>query len=145
MIRRPPRSTRTDTLFPYTTLFRSIRSESRAAVAVGITSFMEMPNTVPNALTQSLLEDKYQIAAVDSLANYSFYMGASHDNLEEVLKTDPERVCGVKAFMGSSTGTMLVDEEVTLEGVFSKVLRMFATNCEAEKTIRRKLDDYCEK
>src|SRR3546814_10693849 len=94
---------------------------------------MEMPNTVPNALTQSLLEDKYQIAAVDSLANYSFYMGASNDNLEEVLKTDPERVCGVKVFMESSTGNMLVDEEVTLEGIFSKVPMLIATHCEDEK------------
>src|SRR3546814_18776258 len=106
---------------------------------------MEMPNTVPNALTQSLLEDKYQIAAVDSLANYSFYMGASNDNLEEVLKTDPERVCGVKVFMGSSTGNMLVDEEVTLEGIFSKVPMLIATHCEDEKTIRRNLEDYREK
>src|SRR5690606_16409939 len=82
----------------------SIASEAKAAVAGGITSFMEMPNTVPNTLTQELLEEKYQLAATDSLANYSFYMGASNDNLEEVLKTDPEKVCGVKVFMGSSTG-----------------------------------------
>lgn len=123
----------------------TIGSESRAAVAGGITSFMEMPNTVPNALTQSLLEDKYRIAAADSLANYSFYMGASNDNLEEVLKTDPEKVCGVKVFMGSSTGNMLVDEESTLEGIFSNVPMLIATHCEDEKTIRRNLEIYREK
>src|SRR3569623_455306 len=92
-----------------------IHSESRAAVAGGITSFMEMPNTVPNTLTQELLEDKYQIAAKSSLANYSFFMGASNNNLEEVLKTDVKNVCGVKVFMGSSTGNMLVDNRDTLE------------------------------
>src|SRR5690606_13220023 len=88
--------------------------ESRAAVAGGTTSFMEMPNTIPNTLTQNLLEEKYQIAASQSLANYSFYMGAANDNLEQVLLTDPRRVCGVKVFMGSSTGNMLVDNESTL-------------------------------
>src|SRR3546814_11098109 len=103
---------------------------------------MEMPNTVPNALTQSLLEDKYQIAAVDSLANYSFYMGASNDNLEEVLKTDPERVCGVKVFMVYSTGNMQADEDVELEGIFSKVPMLIATHCGEERTIRRNLAAY---
>src|SRR5690606_26993019 len=83
--------------------------ESRAAVAGGTTSFMEMPNTVPNTLTQELLEDKYSIASQTSAANYSFYMGAANDNLEEVLKTNPHNVCGIKVFMGSSTGNMLVD------------------------------------
>ena len=83
--------------------------ESRAAVAGGTTSFMEMPNTVPNTLTQELLEEKYQIAARQSLANYSFYMGAANDNLDQVLRTDPRTVCGIKVFMGSSTGNMLVD------------------------------------
>ena len=92
----------------------TILSESRAAVAGGITSFMEMPNTVPNALTQTLLEDKYTIAQHNSPANYSFFMGASNDNLEEVLKTNEKNVCGVKIFMGSSTGNMLVDNETTL-------------------------------
>jgi dihydroorotase len=87
----------------------NIASESRAAVAGGITSFMEMPNTVPNALTQQLLQDKYDIAAKNSPANYSFFMGASNDNLDEVLRTDAKNVCGVKVFMGSSTGNMLVD------------------------------------
>ena len=92
----------------------TIRSESRAAVAGGVTSFMEMPNTVPNALTQGLLADKYAIAARSSMANYSFFMGASNDNLAEVLCTDPRSVCGVKVFMGSSTGNMLVDDEHVL-------------------------------
>lgn len=123
----------------------SIHSESRAAVAGGITSFMEMPNTVPNALTQEFLEEKYRIAAADSMANYSFYMGASNDNLEEVLKTDPLTVCGVKVFMGSSTGNMLVDEEETLEGIFSRVSMLIATHCEDEKTIRNNLENYREK
>lgn len=100
----------------------NIFTESRAAVAGGITSFMEMPNTVPNALTQELLEDKYQIAAKNSIANYSFFMGASNDNIEEVLKTDPRKVCGVKVFMGSSTGNMLVDNEQTLNNIFPKFL-----------------------
>lgn len=123
----------------------SIASEAKAAVAGGITSFMEMPNTVPNTLTQELLEEKYQLAATDSLANYSFYMGASNDNLEEVLKTDPEKVCGVKVFMGSSTGNMLVDDQTTLEGIFSNVPMLIATHCEDEGTIRRNLADYREK
>ena len=113
-----------------------IFSESRAAVAGGITSYMEMPNTVPNALTQELLQDKYDIAAQNSLANYSFFMGASNDNLEEVLKTDKKKVCGVKVFMGSSTGNMLVDESQTLEGLFSKVDMLIATHCEDEPTIK---------
>ncbi|QEC53422.1 dihydroorotase [Anseongella ginsenosidimutans] len=123
----------------------TIASESRAAVAGGITSFMEMPNTIPNALTQELLEDKYRIAAASSPANYSFYMGASNDNLEEVLKTNPETVCGVKVFMGSSTGNMLVDEESALEGIFSQVPLLIATHCEDERTIRRNLESYREK
>src|SRR5690554_3028886 len=92
-----------------------IYTEAKAAVAGGVTSFMEMPNTVPNTLTQELLEEKYQLAAQKSIANYSFYMGASNDNLEEVLKTDAAKVCGIKVFMGSSTGNMLVDNEQTLE------------------------------
>ncbi len=115
----------------------TIFTESRAAVAGGVTSFMEMPNTVPNALTQELLADKYAIGAKDSLANYSFFMGASNDNIEEVLKTNHTEVCGVKIFMGSSTGNMLVDEEATLEGLFSKVDMLIATHCEDEATIRR--------
>lgn len=111
-------------------------TESRAAVAGGITSYMEMPNTVPNALTQELLEEKYNRAAEVSLANYSFFMGASNDNLEEVLKTDPKKVCGVKVFMGSSTGNMLVDNKNTLQGIFAECPMLIATHCEDEETIR---------
>jgi dihydroorotase len=118
----------------------TIASEARAAVAGGITTFMEMPNTVPNALTQGLLEDKYQIAASSSIANFSFFMGASNDNLEEVLKTDGTKVCGVKVFMGSSTGNMLVDNEDTLRGLFERVPPMLiATHCEDEATVRANL------
>ncbi|MGW8122339.1 dihydroorotase [Roseivirga echinicomitans] len=113
-----------------------IYTESRAAVAGGITSFMEMPNTVPNTLTQELLEDKYQIAAKNSLANYSFFMGASNDNLSEVLKTDPRKVCGVKVFMGSSTGNMLVDNQKTLENIFENSPTLIATHCESEEIIQ---------
>lgn len=97
-----------------------IASEARAAVAGGVTSFMEMPNTVPNALNQTLLADKYDIGQASSLANYSFFMGASNDNLEEVLKTSKRDVCGLKIFMGSSTGNMLVDNVQTLEKLFSR-------------------------
>jgi len=121
---------------PGVTYKADIATESRAAVAGGITSFMEMPNTRPNTLTQGLLEDKYQLAASKSIANYSFYMGASNDNIEEVLRTNPEDVCGVKVFMGSSTGNMLVDDRSTLEGLFSQVDMLIATHCEDEKTIR---------
>ena len=121
----------------------TIATESRAAAAGGITSFMEMPNTVPNALTQELLEDKYQIAAKSSIANYSFFMGASNDNIEEVLKTDGKSVCGVKIFMGSSTGNMLVDSEKTLEDLFARVPPMLiATHCEDEATIRANIEKY---
>lgn len=120
-----------------------IASESKAAVAGGITSFMEMPNTVPNALTQEILEDKYQIAARSSIANYSFFMGASNDNLEEVLKTNGKNVCGVKIFMGSSTGNMLVDREKSLEDLFEKVPPLIiATHCEDEGTIRANIEKY---
>ncbi len=120
----------------------NIFTESRAAVAGGVTSFMEMPNTVPNALTQELLQDKYDIAAKSSLANYSFFMGASNDNIEEVLKTNPENVCGVKVFMGSSTGNMLVDNEKTLNNIFSQVPMLIATHCEDEGTIRTNTEKY---
>lgn len=116
-----------------------LSSESRAAVAGGITSFMEMPNTVPNALTQELLEEKYTAASSKSLANYSFYMGASNDNLEEVLKTDPAKVCGVKVFMGASTGNMLVDNPMVLEDIFKKSKSLIAVHCEDENTIRNNL------
>ncbi len=113
-----------------------IATESRAAVAGGITSFMEMPNTVPNTLTQELLEEKYARAAEVSAANYSFFMGASNDNLDEVVKTDPKTVCGVKVFMGSSTGNMLVDNKKTLEGIFKESPVLIASHCEDEETIR---------
>ncbi|MGZ3756793.1 MAG: dihydroorotase [Mucilaginibacter sp.] len=119
-----------------------IYSESRAAVAGGITSFMEMPNTVPNTLTQELLEDKYQIAAHNSLANYSFYMGASNDNLDEVLRTDIKNVCGIKVFMGSSTGNMLVDNPATLENLFMQSPMLIATHCEDEATIKSNFNHY---
>lgn len=122
----------------------NIYSESRAAVAGGTTTFMEMPNTNPQALTQELLEDKYQIAAKNSPANHSFYMGASNDNIEEVLKTNKSNVCGVKVFMGSSTGNMLVDNETTLNNIFSKVDMLIATHCEDEPTIKANLAKYKE-
>ncbi|MDP3468896.1 MAG: dihydroorotase [Daejeonella sp.] len=119
-----------------------IFTESRAAIAGGITSFMEMPNTVPNTLTQQLLEDKYQIAAKTSAGNYSFFMGAGNDNLDEVLKTDPKNVCGIKVFMGSSTGNMLVDNEKTLDGIFSRTPMLVATHCEDEATIRANAERF---
>ena len=123
----------------------NIATESRAAVAGGITSFMEMPNTVPNTLTQELLQDKYDIASKTSIGNYSFFMGASNDNLHEVLKTSHQDVCGIKIFMGSSTGNMLVDREATLEGLFSQVPPMLiATHCEDEGTIRANIEKYRE-
>lgn len=117
-------------------------TESRAAVAGGITTYMEMPNTVPNALTQELLEQKYQRAAQVSMANYSFFMGASNDNIEEVLKTDNQKVCGVKVFMGSSTGNMLVDAPDTLNKIFSEVPMLIATHCEDEATIRKNTIEF---
>lgn len=122
-----------------------IYTEAKAAVAGGVTSFMEMPNTVPNTLTQELLEQKYKRASEVSLANYSFFMGASNDNIEEVLKTDPKKVCGVKVFMGASTGNMLVDNKTTLENIFSKCKLLIATHCEDEATIRKNLQEYKEK
>ncbi|MDJ1471225.1 dihydroorotase [Xanthocytophaga flava] len=120
----------------------SIYTESKAAVAGGVTSFMEMPNTVPNALTQELLADKYQIASQTSLANYSFFMGASNDNLSEVLKTNPKDVCGIKIFMGSSTGNMLVDDEGTLAAIFRESPMLIATHCEDEATIKQRQEQY---
>ncbi|MEL7006080.1 MAG: dihydroorotase, partial [Bacteroidota bacterium] len=122
-----------------------IYTEAKAAVAGGITTYMEMPNVVPQTLTQELLEEKYQLGKNKSLANYSFYMGASNDNLEEVLKTDVQNVCGVKVFMGSSTGNMLVDDQSVLEGIFSKVPMLIATHCEDEATIRRNTELAKEK
>ena len=116
-----------------------LTTEPRAAVAGGVTAFMEMPNTKPPALTQELLEQKYQMAAQKSLANYSFFMGASNDNIEQVLQTNPKTVCGIKIFMGSSTGKMLVDDEKTLNDLFSKVPMLIATHCEDEQTIKTNL------
>lgn len=113
-----------------------IYTEAKAAVAGGITSFMEMPNTVPNTLTQELLADKYAIGERQSLGNYSFFMGASNDNLDEVLKTDGSNVCGVKVFMGSSTGNMLVDKEEVLDRLFANCPLLIATHCEDEATVR---------
>ncbi len=122
-----------------------IYTEAKAAVAGGVTSYMEMPNTIPSVFTQELLEDKYKRASEVSLANYSFFMGASNDNLEEVLKTNPKNVCGIKVFMGSSTGNMLVDNRETLEGLFSKCKMLIATHCEDEGTIRHNMQIYREK
>lgn len=130
---------------PGVTYKGDIYSESRAAVAGGITSFMEMPNTVPNTITQELLAEKYEIGRKNSLANYSFYFGATNDNLEEVLKTNQKDVCGVKVFMGSSTGNMLVDNVKTLENIFSKVDLLIATHCEDEATIRKNTGIFREK
>lgn len=123
----------------------NIYSESRAAVAGGITSFMEMPNTIPNTVTQELLEEKYIIASKQSIANYSFYMGANNDNLKEVLKTNKSDVCGIKVFMGSSTGNMLVDNKDTLSQIFKNSSLLVATHCEDEKTIRENLSIFKEK
>ena len=122
-----------------------IYSESKAAVAGGVTSFMEMPNTVPQATTQELLNQKYQRASEVSLANYSFYIGATNDNLEELLKTDPEKVCGIKVFMGSSTGNMLVDNPKTLASLFQKSKMLIAVHCEDESIVQANLALAVEK
>ena len=122
-----------------------IATESRAAVAGGVTSFMDMPNTVPNTLTQQLLQDKYDIAAEKSMANYSFYMGASNDNIEEALRTNPKEVCGIKVFMGSSTGNMLVNNSHTLQRLFSEAPCLIATHCEDEDIIRRNMEMFKER
>ena len=119
-----------------------IESESRAAVAGGVTSFIEQPNTIPNALTQDILEEKYQIAENNSFANYSFMMGASNDNLAEVLKTNPKNVAGIKIFLGSSTGNMLVDNEDVLERIFSSTPLLIAVHCEDETTIKNNLEKF---
>ncbi|MFA5327515.1 MAG: dihydroorotase [Prolixibacteraceae bacterium] len=121
-----------------------IATESRAAVAGGVTSFMEMPNTNPQAVTQELLEEKYKRAAEVSAANYSFFMGATNDNLDEVLKTDGSKVCGIKIFMGSSTGNMLVDNEEVLSEIFRNTKLLVATHCEDEPTIIRNTAKYRE-
>jgi len=120
----------------------TIYTEAKAAVAGGVTSFMEMPNTIPNALTQELLEEKYMIASKTSLANYSFFMGTSNNNADEVLKTNKKRkdVCGIKIFMGSSTGNMLVDSPNTLDRIFRESEVLIATHCEAERIIKENLE-----
>jgi dihydroorotase len=120
----------------------TIYTEAKAAVAGGVTSFMEMPNTIPNALTQELLEDKYSIASKTSLANYSFFMGTSNSNADEVLKINDKRkdVCGIKIFMGSSTGNMLVDRPNTLDKIFRESEVLIATHCEDERIIKENLE-----
>ena len=119
-----------------------IASESRAAVAGGITSYIEQPNTIPNAITQELLEEKYQIAAKKSYANYSFMMGGTNDNLEEILKTNPKNVAGLKLFLGSSTGDMLVDSSEALEKIFSSTKLLIAVHSEDETTVKENLERY---
>lgn len=118
-----------------------IATESRAAVAGGITSFMEMPNTIPQATNIEELEKKYDRAAEVSLANYSFYLGATNDNIEEIKKLDPSRNCGVKVFMGSSTGNMLVDKRESLEKIFAESPTLIASHCEDEATIRKNTEE----
>ena len=122
-----------------------IESESKAAIAGGVTSFIEQPNTVPNAVTQEVLEEKYKIASEKSYANYSFSMGGTNDNLEEVLKTNPRNVAAIKLFLGSSTGNMLVDNPEILEEIFSKVKMPICVHCEDETTIRKNTEIYKEK
>lgn len=119
-----------------------IETESRAAVAGGITSFMEMPNTSPPCTTIELLEEKFALASQKSSANYSFYMGASNDNPDEIERINPERVCGIKVFMGSSTGNMLVDNEQVLERIFATAKILVATHCEDEATIRSNMQKF---
>jgi dihydroorotase len=120
----------------------TIATESRAAIAGGITTFIEMPNTVPQATTQELLEDKFEIAAKTSYANYSFMFGGTNDNLEELLKTDSQKVAGIKLFLGSSTGNMLVDNEEVLEKIFSSTKMLISVHCEDEATIRKNTNKF---
>ena len=123
----------------------TIATESKAAIAGGITSFIEMPNTVPQATTQELLEEKFKIAAKTSYANYSFMFGGTNDNLEELLKTNPKNVAGIKLFLGSSTGNMLVDNEQVLEKIFSSTKMIISVHCEDEATIKKNTEIYKEK
>lgn len=123
----------------------NIATESRAAIAGGITSFIEMPNTVPQATTQVLLEEKFKKAAATSYANYSFMFGGTNDNLEELLKTDPTKVAAIKLFLGSSTGNMLVDNEAVLEKIFSSTKMLIAVHCEDETTIQKNTAAYVAK
>jgi dihydroorotase len=120
----------------------NIATESKAAIAGGITSFIEMPNTVPQATTQELLEEKFKVAAKTSYANYSFMFGGTNDNLSEVLKTNPKNVAGIKLFLGSSTGNMLVDNEVVLEKIFSSTKMLIAVHCEDEATIKKNTEKF---
>ena len=120
----------------------NIATESKAAIAGGITSFIEMPNTVPQATTQELLENKFEVASKTSYANYSFMFGGTNDNLEELLKTNPKNVAGIKLFLGSSTGNMLVDNEEVLEKIFSSTNMLISVHCEDEATIRKNTEEY---
>ena len=122
-----------------------IAHASAAAAAGGVTSFMEMPNTVPQTLSQELLEEKFVLGAAHALVNYSFYMGISNDNLDEALRTDPATVCGLKAFLGSSTGNMLVDDPATLDRLFRKAHMLLAIHAEDEATIRRNMQAAVER
>jgi len=122
-----------------------IHSESRAAAAGGVTSFMDMPNTSPPTLNIELLEEKYDTAARNSLINYSFYLGASNSNIAEINKIDPKTICGVKVFMGSSTGNMLVDNEEALAAIFSESPVIVAVHCEDENTIKQNISTYKQK
>ena len=122
-----------------------IEHDSKAAVAGGVTSFMEMPNTNPQTTTIEALRQKFEIAERKSYANYSFYLGATNDNLDELLKADPQNICGIKVFMGSSTGNMLVDNPETLRNIFKEVPLLIATHCEDEQTIRNNTNRYRQK
>jgi dihydroorotase len=122
-----------------------IYTESRAAVAGGVTSFMDMPNTLPQTTTIQLLNNKFNHATEKSIANYSFFLGATNDNLDEIKKVDPSRVCGVKVFMGSSTGNMLVNDEKTLQGIFAESPVLIATHCEEESIIQNNIKEYRER
>ena len=122
----------------------NIYSESKAAVAGGITSYMEMPNTQPSAVTIDLLEEKYKIGNTNSLANYSFFMGTTNNNLDELLRLDPKRVCGVKIFMGSSTGNMVVDNSTSLENIFKEVKLLIATHCEDDPMVKQNQQRFIE-
>ena len=121
-----------------------IFSESRAAVAGGVTSYMEMPNTIPQATTNELLMEKFRIASGRSYANFSFYLGATNDNIHEILRTDKKHVCGIKLFLGSSTGNMLVDNENLLSKIFSEAEILIAAHCEDENIIKKNLTKYSE-
>jgi dihydroorotase len=120
-------------------------SETRAAAAGGVTSFMEMPNTIPQTVTMDALNQKYSLGSEKSLVNYSFLIGATNDNIDEILKADPENVCGIKIFMGSSTGNMLVDKETALRELFKRAHMIISTHCEDENTIKKNTDLYRQK